>query len=146
MITVRTLYFNGLPYLWLFIIVFFLLAGNVMDISHFSLLGNNDVYGHLTETPGAQSNVMLKSIGSYVVLFQRIPPSPQGGENSTLLRFSIMQNNQDTYGIFASLTIKEKSSGNISTVFPYKFYEFGDIDFRHNFQNAVDHEVMLQAR
>lgn len=89
---------------------------------------------------------MSKSIGSYVVLFQRVPPSTQGGENSTLLRFSIMQNNQDTYGVFAALAIKEKSSGNISAQFPYKFYEFGDIDFRHTFQNAVDHEVMLQAR
>lgn len=57
-----------------------------------------------------------------------------------------MQNNQDTYGVFAALAIKEKSSGNISAQFPYKFYEFGDIDFRHTFQNAVDHEVMLQAR
>ena len=25
-------------------------------------------------------------------------------------------------------------------------YEFGDIDFRHTFLNAVDHEVILQAR
>jgi hypothetical protein len=42
--------------------------------------------------------------------------------------------------------IKEKSSGNISAQYPYKFYEFGDIDFRHTFLNAVDHEVILQAR
>jgi hypothetical protein len=143
----RSFYFSGFPFRSLLILlVFFLIASNVMEISHYSLLGNNDAYGHLTETPGAQSKVMLKSIGSYDVLFQRVPPSLQAGENSTLLRFSIMQNNQDTYGIFASLTIKEKSSGNISTVFPYKFYEFGDIDFRHTFQNAVEHEVMLQAR
>jgi hypothetical protein len=52
-----------------------------------------------------------------------------------------MQNNQDTYGVFAALIIKEKSSGNISAQFPYKFYEFGDIDLRHAFQNAGDHEV-----
>jgi hypothetical protein len=57
-----------------------------------------------------------------------------------------MQNNQDTYGVFAALIIKEKSSGNISAQIPYKFYEFGDIDFRHIFQNAVDHQVILQAR
>jgi hypothetical protein len=64
----------------------------------------------------------------------------------TLLRFSITQDNQDTLGIFAALLIKEKSSGNISAQYPYKFYEFGDIDFRHTFLNAVDHEVILQAR
>jgi hypothetical protein len=143
----RSLYSSSFPYRSLLVLlVFFLLASNVMDTSRYSLLGNNGVYGHLTETPGAQSNVISKSIGSYVVLFQRIPPSAQGGDNSTLLRFSIMQNNQHTYGVFAALTIKEKNSGNLSTVFPYKFYEFGDIDFRDTFQNAVDHEVMLQAR
>lgn len=90
--------------------------------------------------------MMSKSIGSYVVLFQRVPPSTQVGDNSTLLRFSMMQNNQDTYGVFAALAIKEKSSGNISAQFPYEFYEFGDIDLRHTFQNAGDHEVILKAR
>jgi hypothetical protein len=110
----------------------------------YSILG--DAYGHLTEIPGAQSNVMSKSIGNYVVLFQTSPSPVQVSDNSTLLRFSITQNNQDTYGVFAALIIKEKSSGNISAQFPYKFYEFGDIDFRHTFQNAVDHEVILQAR
>jgi hypothetical protein len=89
---------------------------------------------------------MSKNIGSYVVLFQRISPSAQGRDNSTLLRFSVMENNQDTYDIFAALVIKEKNSGNISAQFPYKFYEFGDVDFRHTFQNAVPHEVILQAR
>jgi hypothetical protein len=57
-----------------------------------------------------------------------------------------MQTNQDTYGVFAALIIKEKGSENISAQFPYKFYQFGDIDFRHTFQSAVDHEVILQAR
>ncbi|MFL6410903.1 MAG: hypothetical protein ACJ71K_06625 [Nitrososphaeraceae archaeon] len=115
-------------------------------------MDNNEAYGHLTETPGSQSNVESKDIGSYVVLFQRIAPtttsSTQGGDgNSTLLRFSVMQNNQDTYGIFAALIIKEKISGNISAQFPYRLYEFGDIDYRYTFQNAaLPHEVILQAR
>jgi hypothetical protein len=117
-----------------------------MDTYHYSPLGNNEVYGHLMEIPGAQAGVMSKSVGSYVVLFQTIPPSGEGSDNSTLLRFSVMQNNQDTYGVFAALIIKEKNSGNISAQFPYKFYEFGDIDFIHTFQNAVPHEVILQAR
>jgi hypothetical protein len=52
------------------------LNSNVMDItSHYSLLGKNAAYGHFTDTPGEKSNVISKSIGSYVVLFQRIPAS-----------------------------------------------------------------------
>ena len=142
------LYFSSFTYHSLLISsIFFLLGSNVMGVSHFSLLGNDGAYGHLTETSGAQSNVISKSIGNYVVLFQRIPLSAQGGNNSsTLLRFSIMQNSQDTYGVFAALTIKEKNSSNISKVFPYRLYEFGDIDFRDTFQNTVDNEVILQAR
>ncbi|MFL6309460.1 MAG: hypothetical protein ACJ70T_05640 [Nitrososphaera sp.] len=137
------------------ILLFFLVATSVLGSFHhytLLLLDNNEAYGHLTETPGSQSNVESKNIGSYVVLFQRIAPtttsSTQGGDgNSTLLRFSVMQNNQDTYGIFAALIIKEKISGNISAQFPYRLYEFGDIDYRYTFQNAaLPHEVILQAR
>jgi hypothetical protein len=107
------------------ITVFFILAiiSVVGTFPHYSILGNNKAYGHLTETPGLQSNVESKNIGSYVVLFQRIAPSSstttpsaQGGNNSTLLRFSVMQNNQDTYGIYAALLIKEKISEHIGTV------------------------------
>jgi hypothetical protein len=143
----RNLYFDGFPHFLLFILlVFFLIASTVAFTSNkFSILDSH-AYGHLSEIPGDQSNVMSKSIGSYVVLFQRIPSSPEVGDNSDLLRFSIMQNNQDTYGVFAALIIREKGSDIISAEFPYKFYEFGDIDFSHNFQNAVDHEVILQAR
>jgi len=138
------------------ILLFFLVATSVLgSFYHYTLLllDNNEAYGHLTETPGSQSNVESKNIGSYVVLFQRIAPTTtpsttQGGDgNSTLLRFSVMQNNQDTYGIFAALIIKEKISGNISAQFPYRLYEFGDIDYRYTFQDAaLPHEVILQAR
>ena len=111
---------------------------------HFPISG--DVYGHLADLPGAQSDVISKNIGNYVILFQTSPSPVRVNNNMTLLRFSITQDNQDTLGIFAALLIKEKSSGNISAQYPYKFYEFGDIDFRHTFLNAVDHEVILQAR
>jgi hypothetical protein len=133
----------------LILFVIFLLARDVIDVnSNYSVIDNNNVaYGHVTETPGAySSNVKSKTIGNYAVLFQIVPPSAQRGENSTFMRFSILQNNQDISGVFAALTIKEKSSGNISQVFPYMFYEFGDNDFRHTFQNAVDREVILEAR
>jgi len=139
-------YFDGFLDNLLLMVIFFLIVSNVMYASNNYSLWGSDAYGHFTEVPGAQSNVMSKSIGSYVVLFQRIPPSVQGSDNSTLLRFSVTQNSQDTYGVFAALIIKEKGSGNISAQFPYRFYEFGDIDFRYAFQNAVDHEVILQTR
>jgi hypothetical protein len=141
----RSIYFNGFAYLSLLIMIFFVLVSNFTYTSKY-LISENEAYGHLTGTPGSQSNVLSRGIGSYVVLFQRIPSSAQGSDNSSLLRFSVMQNNQDIYGVFAALTIKEKGSNNISATFPYKFYELGDIDFRYNFQNAADHEVIFQAR
>jgi hypothetical protein len=126
---------DGFPYrLLLLMLVVFLLASNVLYTSHYLMAGNN-AYAHLTEIPGAQSNVMSKATGSYVVLFQSSPSPVELSGNSTLLRFSIMQNNQDTYNVYAALIVKEN-----------KFYEFGDIDFRHTFQNPVDHQVILQAR
>jgi hypothetical protein len=140
----RNFAFDGFPYLLLLMLVSFLLASHVMSTSHFSILGR--VHGHLVGLPGAQSDVMSKSVGNYVVLFQTNPSPVQVNDNTTLLRFSVMQNNQDTYNVFAALIIKEKNSGNISMQFPYNFYEFGDIDFRHTFQSAVDHEIILQAR
>lgn len=133
------------PYRWLLALALFLLPMyTVNTFVHFPI--SDIAYAHLAEVPGVQSDVMSKSIGTYAILLQTSPSPVQVDNNMTLLRFSIMQNNQDTYGVFAALVIKEKSSGNISAQFPYQFYEFGDIDFRHTFLNPVDHEVILEAR
>jgi hypothetical protein len=141
----RSFSFHSLQYRLLLLLVLSLLSVHIINTSvHFSI--SRDVYGHLAALPGAQSDIMSKSIGNYVILFQTSPSPAQINNNMTMLRFSITQNNQDTYGVFAALVIKEKSYGNISAQYPYKFYEFGDIDFRHTFLNAVDHEVILQAR
>jgi hypothetical protein len=143
----RSFSFRNLRYPPLLVLVlFFVLTTHIMDTSIIHPLISGEAHGHLAELPGAQSDVMSKSIGNYVILFQTSPSPAQVNNNMTMFRFSIMQNNQDTFGVFAALVIKEKSSGNISSQFPYKFYEFGDIDFRHTFLNAVDHEVILQAR
>jgi len=137
--------FHSISYSLLLVLVLLLLGTHIINSSlHFPISG--DVYGHLADLPGAQSDVISKNIGNYVILFQTSPSPVQVNNNMTLLRFSITQNNQDTIGIFAAFLIKEKSSGNISAQYPYKFYEFGDIDFRHTFLNSVDHEVILQAR
>jgi hypothetical protein len=137
--------FHSIPYSLLLVLVLLLLGTHIINSSlHFLISG--DVYGHLADLPGAQSDVISKNIGNYVILFQTSPSPVRVNNNMTLLRFSITQNNQDTLGIFAAFLIKDKSSGNISAQYPYKFYEFGDIDLRHTFLNAVDHEVILQAR
>lgn len=137
--------FHSTPHSLLLVLVLLLLGTpSINSTLHFPISG--DVYGHLADLPGAQSDVISKNIGNYVILFQASPSPVRVNNNMTLLRFSITQDNQDTLGIFAALLIKEKSSGNISAQYPYKLYEFGDIDFRHSFLNAVDHEVILQAR
>jgi len=137
--------FQSIPHSLLLVVVLLLVGTHSIYSSlHFPISG--DAYGHLADLPGDQSDVISKNIGNYVILFQTSPSPVRVNNNMTLLRFSITQDNQDTLGIFAALLIKEKSSGNISAQYPYKFYKFGDIDFRHTFLNAVDHEVILQAR
>ena len=143
----RSFSFRSLLYLPLLVLVlFFVFTTHFINTSIIHPSMSREAHGHLSELPGAQSDVMSKSIGNYAILFQTNPSPAQVNNNMTMLRFSILQNNQDTFGVFAALVIKEKTSGNISAQFPYKFYEFGDIDFRHTFLNAVDHEVILQAR
>lgn len=73
----RNFYFYGFAYLSLLIMIFFVLVSNFTYTSKY-LISGNEAYGHLTEPPGSQSNVLSRGIGSYVVLFQRIPPSAQG--------------------------------------------------------------------
>jgi hypothetical protein len=141
----RNLSYHSISYSLLLVLVLLLLGTHIINSSlHFPIPG--DVYGHLADLLGVQSDVISKSIGNYVILFQTSPSPVLVNNNMTLLRFSITQNDQDTIGIFAALLIKEKSSGTISAQYPYKFYEFGDINFRHTFLNTGDHEVILQAR
>ncbi len=88
-----------------------------------------------------------KNIGDYQVVFAPYPALPFAGDNSTLLNFSILdEDNQNVNNIFASLTIKNKLNGFIVQNFPFKFYEFSDITFPYTFKEIGDYQVSLLVR
>ena len=88
-----------------------------------------------------------KTVNGYQIVFQPAPSVPLAGDNSTLLNFSVLdKDNQNVNNIFASLIIREKNSGNVVKVFPFKFYEFSDLTFPFSFKKIGDYVVILQTR
>ena len=88
-----------------------------------------------------------KTVNGYQIVFQPAPSVPLAGDNSTLLNFSVLdKDNQNVNNIFASLIIKEKNSGNVVKVFPFKFYEFSDLTFPFSFKEIGDYVVTLQTK
>ena len=88
-----------------------------------------------------------KIVNGYQIVFQPAPSVPLAGDNSTLLNFSVLdKDNQNVNNIFASLIIKEKNSGNVVKVFPFKFYEFSDLTFPFSFKEIGDYVVTLQTK
>ena len=88
-----------------------------------------------------------KIVNGYQIVFQPAPSVPLAGDNSTLLNFSVLdKDNQNVNNIFASLIIREKNSGNVVKVFPFKFYEFSDLTFPFSFKKIGDYVVTLQTR
>ena len=92
------------------------------------------------------SNTVTKNIDKYQLVFLPYPTIPIANDNSTKLNFSLMENKTDVYGVFVSLIIKDRKSGNVVEQIPYKFYEFGDITFPYTFQNIGDYVLTLQAK
>lgn len=87
-----------------------------------------------------------KNIDKYQVVFAPYPSNPAPGDNSTLLNFSILENNTNIYNIHAAVVIAEKQTGGIVDQIPYSLYEFSDITIPYTFQNTGDYIVTLQTR
>lgn len=88
-----------------------------------------------------------KTVNGYQIVFQPAPSVPLAGDNSTLLNLSVLdKDNQNVNNIFASLIIKEKNSGNVVKVFPFKFYEFSDLTFPYSFKKIGDYVITLQTK
>jgi hypothetical protein len=82
----------------------------------------------------------------YQIVFLPSPSSPQIGDNSTTLNFSVLKNNTNIYNIHSAVVITEKVSRTIVDQIPYKLYEFSDITVPYTFENPVDYNVTLQTR
>ena len=86
------------------------------------------------------------NIDDYQIAFLPSLSTIYAGNNSTLLKFSVMKNNMDIYNIYSALVITEKGDGRVVEQLPYRPYEFSDITFPYTFQNATDYTVTLLTR
>ena len=101
-----------------------------------SLTGES--YGHVF---GA-----TKNIDKYQIIFSPTPATPIVGNNSTSLKFSILENNNNIYNIYAAVVVTDKQSGVIVGQTPYKFQEFSDISIPYTFNETGNYVVSLQTR
>ena len=87
-----------------------------------------------------------KTVGNYQIIFSPYPSTPKAGDNSTLLNFSVLENNSNIYNIYAAVVITERQSGDVVEQIPYKLYEFSDFTVPYTFSKPGDYTVRLQTR
>ena len=103
-------------------------------------------YAHIFSDMQQKNATVTKNIGKYQIVFLPSPNILLANDNSTKLKFSLIENKMDVYNVFVSLIIKEKTTGNIVEEIPYKFYEFGDITFPYIFKKVGDYTITFQAK
>jgi hypothetical protein len=114
------------------IILSFILAG-------FAFSGGSEItYAHFFGT--------TKNVDNYQVIFAPSPSTPVAGDNSTLLNFSVLENNANVYNLYVAMVVTDKQSGNIIGQIPYKFQEFSDITIPYTFNETGPYVVTLQTR
>src|SRR3989442_15827748 len=67
-----------------------------------------------------------KTVGNYQIIFSPYPSTPNAGVDSTLLNFSVLENNSNLYNIYAAVVIRERQNGAVVEHIPYKLYESSD--------------------
>jgi hypothetical protein len=87
-----------------------------------------------------------KNIDNYQIMFTPSPATPIVGDNSTSLNFSVLENNDNIYNIYAAMIVTDKQSGRIIGQTPYKFQEFSDISIPYTFNDTGNYVVTLQTR
>jgi hypothetical protein len=87
-----------------------------------------------------------KNVDNYQVVFAPSPATPVAGDNSTLLNFSVLENNTNVYNLYVAMVVTDKQSGDIIGQIPYKFQEFSDITMPYVFNETGSYVVTLQTR
>jgi hypothetical protein len=132
-------------YLLIFVFSLFI-AAVILPFDNYLIIDkrkNLFAYAHIfSDTP----NAITKNFDKYQLVFLPYPNIPLVNDNSTRLNFSLMENKTDVYGLFISLIIKDRNSGNVVEQIPYKFYEFGDTTFPYTFRNASNYIITFHAK
>lgn len=87
-----------------------------------------------------------QNVDKYQVVFAPYPSTPIAKSNSTLLNFSVLENNTNIYNVHSAVVITDKQSGRIVGQIPYRLYEFSDITIPYIFNDTGNYVVTLQTR
>ena len=78
-----------------------------------------------------------KTVGNYKIVFQPYPTIPLAGGNSTQINLSVLDKDGKNINImFASLSIKQKETGDLVKTFPFTLYEFSDMTYPYTFTKS----------
>jgi hypothetical protein len=88
-----------------------------------------------------------KTVGNYKIVFQPFPLIPLAGDNSTQINLSVLdKEGQNINVMFASLSIKQKETGDLVKTFPYRLYEFSDMTFPYTFPRSGTYVITLNSK
>jgi hypothetical protein len=88
-----------------------------------------------------------KTVGNYKIVFQPYPAIPLADDNSTQINLSVLDNEGRNINImFASLSIKQKETGDLVKTFPFRLYEFSDMTFPYTFTKSGTYVVTLYSK
>ena len=88
-----------------------------------------------------------KTVGNYKIVFQPFPLIPLAGDNSTQINLSVLDKEGRNINVmFASLSIKQKETGDLVKTFPVKLYEFSDMTFPYTFPKSGTYVVTLNSK
>ncbi|HEX2107014.1 MAG TPA: hypothetical protein VHF28_04710 [Nitrososphaera sp.] len=104
------------------------------------------VFGGNAEKTYAHFFGATKNVDNYQVIFAPSPSTPVAGDNSTVLNFSVLENNSNIYNLYVAMVVADKESGDVIGQIPYRFQEFSDITIPYVFNDTGTYEVTLQTR
>ena len=115
----------------------------ICGLEHFSSPIIPSANAHFFGVPILQN----KTVGNYKVVFQPYPLIPLAGDNSTQINLSVLdEEGKNINMMFASLSIKQKETGDLVKTFPYRLYEFSDMTFPYTFAKSGTYVVTLISK
>ena len=115
----------------------------IYGVEHFSSPIIPSANAHFFGVPILQN----KTVGNYKIVFQPYPLIPLAGDNSTQINLSVLDEEGKNINImFASLSIKQKKTGDLIKTFPFKLYEFSDMTFPYTFPKSGTYVVTLNSK
>ena len=123
----------------------------IIGLAIMTIYGVGHISGHVIPSASAHffgvPILQNKTVGNYKIVFQPYPAIPLAGDNSTQINLSVLDKDGKNINImFASLSIKQKETGDLVKTFPFKLYEFSDMTYPYTFTKSGTYVVTLNSR